>query len=58
MNKNGLLTLSATALIIIGVAMIVIGIVAKILPPPLTGIGFFFIAAVFLAMRDKSEGNN
>ncbi|MCK5400385.1 MAG: hypothetical protein KAJ28_02025 [Flavobacteriaceae bacterium] len=33
-------------LVIIGVVMIVLGIRAKILPPPLTGVGFFIIAYV------------
>lgn len=33
-------------LIIIAIAMIIIGLSSKILPPTLTGIGFIIIAAV------------
>ena len=40
---------AAISLIVIGIAMIVISIVAKILPPGLTGVGFLLIAAVFLS---------
>ncbi len=52
MSKNSLLTIAAVALILIGIAMIVIGIQSGILPPPLTGVGFFFIAAVFLILKE------
>jgi len=34
----------AIGLAVIGVAMIAIGAVAQILPPPLTGVGFLLIA--------------
>jgi len=34
-------------LIIVAIAMIVIGIMAKIPAPALTGVGFFIIAALF-----------
>ncbi|MBE0422359.1 MAG: hypothetical protein IBX66_00300 [Lutibacter sp.] len=35
------------ALVIIAIAMIFIGVTAKILPPALTGIGFIIIAILF-----------
>jgi hypothetical protein len=35
------------ALIIIAIAMIIIGVSAKILPPALTGVGFIIIAILF-----------
>ena len=41
-------------LLIIAVAMIVIGIVAKILPPALTGVGFIIIALIFILEDKKS----
>ncbi|HEY9169478.1 MAG TPA: hypothetical protein VIN72_08320 [Lutibacter sp.] len=41
--KNSLII----SLIIIAIAMIVIGISAKILPPALTGVGFIIIAKLF-----------
>jgi hypothetical protein len=41
--KNGLII----SLIIIAIAMIVIGILAKIVPPALTGVGFIIIAILF-----------
>ena len=52
MKKNDLLTYSAGMLMLIGAAMIIIGFVAQILPPPLTGVGFIFIAVVFLKLRE------
>ena len=36
-------------LILIAIAMIIIGIIAEILPPALTGIGFILIAVYFLS---------
>ena len=41
--KNSLLI----ALIIVAIAMIIIGISAKIAPPVLTGLGFIIIAILF-----------
>jgi hypothetical protein len=41
--KNSLII----SLIIIAIAMIVIGISAKIVPPALTGVGFIVIAILF-----------
>lgn len=46
--KNALLIL----LVLIAIAMIIIGIKAGILPPPLTGIGFIIIAWLFY--REKN----
>jgi len=54
MNKN-LLTISSILLILLGIAMLVIGFTGKlILPPIITGIGFFIIAVVFLNLREKN----
>jgi hypothetical protein len=39
---------AGAALILLGIAMIYLGINAGILPPTITGIGFFVIALVFL----------
>ena len=41
--KNTLLIV----LVLIAIAMVVIGIIAKILPPALTGIGFIIISILF-----------
>jgi hypothetical protein len=54
MDKNKILTISAILLIIIGIAMIYIGgfYAPKVmLPPILTGVGFFVIAWVFSALK-------
>lgn len=52
--NNKLLTISSVLLILLGIAMIVIGVWGKlILPPIITGIGFFIIAVVFLNLREK-----
>lgn len=51
MKTNQLLLITAILLILIGLAMIIIGIRAGILPPPLTGIGFILIALVFLQLK-------
>ena len=54
MDKNNILTISAILLIIIGIAMIYIGgfYTPKVmLPPILTGVGFFVIAWVFSALK-------
>lgn len=50
MNKNKVFAVSAILLIILGVAMIYIGgfyAPKIILPPIITGVGFFIIAWVF-----------
>ena len=41
--KNSLII----GLVIIAIAMIIIGVTAKMVPPALTGIGFIFIAGLF-----------
>jgi hypothetical protein len=54
MDKNKILTIAAILLIIIGILMIYIGgfyAPKVILPPILTGIGFFVISWVFLALK-------
>lgn len=48
MKKNQLKKLAAAALCILGAAMVFLGLRAGILPPTITGIGFFIIAGVFL----------
>lgn len=52
MSKNTLLSSVSVLLILLGVTMIVIGIKAGFLPPPITGVGFILIALVFLKLRD------
>jgi len=44
MEKTLLVTIAKISLFVIAVAMIVIGVKAKILPPILTGVGFVLIA--------------
>jgi len=54
MDKNKVLTISGILLILLGVVMIYIGgfFAEKIiLPPIITGIGFFVIAWVFSALK-------
>lgn len=54
MDKNKVLTITAILLVIIGIAMIYIGgfyAPKVILPPILTGVGFFVIAWVFSALK-------
>jgi len=56
MNKNKLLSISAVILILLGLIMIYIGgfYAPKVmLPPIITGIGFFVIAWVFNALKNK-----
>lgn len=54
MNKNKILTISSIALFLLGIAMIYIGgfyTPKVILPPIITGIGFFIIAWTLKALR-------
>ena len=54
MNKNKILTVSAIALFILGIAMIYIGgfyAPNVMLPPIITGVGFFIIAWALNALR-------
>ena len=46
--------LAGFSLILLGVVMIFLGINAEILPPTVTGIGFFVIALVFLLEKSDS----
>lgn len=55
MNKNNKFKVSAILLIILGIAMIYIGGFygpKLILPPIITGIGFFILAWVINALRE------
>lgn len=45
---------SGIILILIALVMIYVGIAYKMLPPPLTGIGFIFIGVVFI-LDNKSR---
>jgi len=54
MNKNNVLTVSSIVLFLLGVAMIYIGgfyAPEVILPPIITGVGFFIIAWALKALR-------
>ncbi len=56
MDKNNVLTIVAILLIILGIGMIYIGGVygpKVILPPIITGVGFFLIAWALNALKDK-----
>ena len=48
MTGSKIKKLAAVSLILLGGVMIFLGVRAGILPPTVTGIGFFVIAAVFL----------
>ncbi len=57
MDKNKILTTTAILLIVLGIAMIYIGgfYAPKVmLPPIITGVGFFLIAWALNAIKDKS----
>jgi len=45
---------AGTSLILLGIIMVYLGFNAGILPPTITGIGFFVIAAVFLLEQPDS----
>jgi hypothetical protein len=56
MNKNSMLSTAAILLIILGIAMIYIGgfyAPKVILPPIITGIGFFIISWVLNGLKEK-----
>ncbi|WP_291721767.1 hypothetical protein [Bernardetia sp.] len=53
MSHNQKINLVSILLVLIAIAMIVIGIISKILPPPLTGIGFLLIAWGFQLFKEK-----
>lgn len=55
MNKNRVLTVTSIALFLLGVAMIYIGgfhAPEVILPPVITGVGFFILAWALKALRE------
>jgi len=57
MDKNKVLTITAILLIVLGTAMIYIGgfYAPKVmLPPIISGVGFFLIAWALYALKDKS----
>ncbi|MFK5880033.1 MAG: hypothetical protein QM478_11145 [Flavobacteriaceae bacterium] len=54
MNKNSTLTIAQIILIVLGIAMIYIGAIFApklMLPPIITGVGFFVIAWAFSAIK-------
>ena len=56
MNRNNVLQISAILLFILGVIIITLAFTAGpkvLLPPVITGAGFFVIAWVFMALREK-----
>jgi len=56
MRKNAVLLIAQIALVLLGITMILIGAVFSkkfILPPIITGIGFFVIAWVFSSLKTK-----
>jgi len=55
MNKNNTLSIASILLILLGIVMIYIGgfyAPKVILPPIITGIGFFIIAWVMIALKE------
>ena len=56
MDKNKILTTTTISLIVLGIAMIYIGgfYAPKVmLPPIISGVGFFLIAWALYALKDK-----
>ncbi|HET6769377.1 MAG TPA: hypothetical protein VFH08_18345 [Chitinophagaceae bacterium] len=53
MKRNSTLVIAAVLLMILGSYMVYLGSKGKILPPTITGIGFFVIAIAFLGLRSK-----
>lgn len=54
MKQDPFRQIAAVILLLLGVLMIIIGLQAHILPPPITGVGFILIAFIFL--REKKSG--
>ncbi len=56
MSKNSILTTVQIILVILGIVMIYIGVIFApkiMLPPIITGIGFFAITWAFSALKEK-----
>lgn len=53
MKRNSTLVIAAVLLMALGSYMVYLGSKGKILPPTITGIGFFVIAIAFLGLRNK-----
>ena len=54
MNKNSTLTIAQILLVVLGIAMILIGAVFTpklMVPPIITGVGFFVIAWAFSVLK-------
>ena len=46
--------IAGASLVLLGIVMVYLGVNAGILPPTVTGIGFFVIAGVFLLEKSAS----
>lgn len=58
-NQSFIKLIAAVVLIVLGLVMIFLGQRAGILPPTVTGLGFFAIAAVFLSeSRNRKSGGD
>lgn len=53
MTHNQKINLISILLALIAITMIIIGVISKILPPPLTGVGFIIIAWGFQLFKEK-----
>ena len=53
MRRNSTLVIAAVLLMVLGSYMVYLGSKGKILPPTVTGVGFFVIAIAFLGLRNK-----
>ena len=56
MNKNNVLVLGSLLLFILGITIIILAFRSGpkvLIPPVITGLGFFVIAWIFMALREK-----
>lgn len=53
MTRNSILTVLSVVLFILATYMIYLGMLGKILPPTITGLGFIVIGVAFLTLRNK-----
>lgn len=56
MSRNSILILASLVMFILGIIILTIGVTAGpkvLIPPVITGIGFFVIAGVFMILRQK-----